>query len=125
MPIGIVEILVQAGLAGVAIAALLLIYSLTKSFMKRSRNYHENYIKLSQKIYEDYGEIIEKNTKSMNDVTHVMAEMRLTLEKIDRTMNEIDGSTKENKKLLSDLLMVIQELKIIVKAKSTSLEFRK
>jgi len=125
MPIGIVEILVQAGLAGVAIAALLLIYSLTKNFMKRSRNYHENYIKLSQKIYEDYGEIIEKNTKSMNDVTHVMAEMRLTLEKIDRTMNEVDGSTKENKKLLSDLLMVMQELKIIVKAKSTSLEFRR
>jgi len=125
MTIGIVEILVQAGLAGVAIAALLLIYSLTKSFMKRSKNHHEDYIKLSQKIYEDYGEIIEKNTKSMNDATHVMAEMRLTLEKIDRTMNEIDGSTKENKKLLSDLLMVIQELKIIVKAKSTSLEYRK
>jgi len=125
MTIGIVEILVQAGLAGVAIAALLLIYSLTKSFMKRSKDHHEDYIKLSQKIYEDYGEIIEKNTKSMNDATHVMAEMRLTLEKIDRTMNEIDGSTKENKKLLSDLLMVMQELKIIVKAKSTSLEFQK
>jgi len=125
MTIGVVEILVQAGLAGVAIAALLLIYSLTKNFMKRSKDHHEDYIKLSQKIYEDYGEIIEKNTKSMNDATHVMAEMRLTLEKIDRTMNEIDGSTKENKKLLSDLLMVMQELKIIVKAKSTSLEFRK
>jgi len=119
MPIGVVEILVQAGLAGVAVAALLLIYALMRSFMKRSRNHQQDYIKLSQRIYEDYGEIIEKNTKSLNDISHVMANMRLTLEKIDRTMGEINSASEENKKLLSDLILIMQELKIIVKAKSS------
>jgi len=119
MPIGVVEILVQAGLAGVAVAALLLIYALMRSFMKRSRNHQQDYIKLSQKIYEDYGEIIEKNTKSLNDISHVMASMRLTLEKIDRTMGEVNSASEENKKLLSDLILIMQELKIIVKAKSS------
>jgi len=119
MPIGVVEILVQAGLAGVAVAALLLIYALMRSFMKRSRNHQQDYIKLSQRIYEDYGEIIEKNTKSLNDISHVMANMRLTLEKIDRTMGEVNSASEENKKLLSDLILIMQELKIIVKAKSS------
>jgi len=91
-----VGLIIQAGAVGIALFLALIILKLSRTYIKQARKHEEDYAKLSNRLFNDYAEVIKNNTEQYGELCKVM-------ERFERS--------------LSDLMMILVEIRNLIETK--------